>query len=30
MKSSVVFRKLPDLKTRVDRIEKDIESLKKS
>jgi UDP-3-O-[3-hydroxymyristoyl] glucosamine N-acyltransferase len=30
MKSSVVFRKLPDLKNRVDKIEKDIESLKNS
>jgi UDP-3-O-[3-hydroxymyristoyl] glucosamine N-acyltransferase len=28
MKSSVVFRKLPDLKIKVEKIEKDIESLK--
>lgn len=29
MKSSVVFKKLPDLKTKVDKLEKEMESLKK-
>jgi len=30
MKASVIFRKLPELKVKVDSLEKDIESLKKS
>jgi UDP-3-O-[3-hydroxymyristoyl] glucosamine N-acyltransferase len=30
MKSSVIFRKLPELKSKVDSLEKDVESLKKS
>jgi len=30
LKSAVVFKKLPELKTKIDKIEKEIESLKKS
>jgi UDP-3-O-[3-hydroxymyristoyl] glucosamine N-acyltransferase len=30
MRSTVVFKKLPDLKTKVDKLEKEVESLKKS
>jgi UDP-3-O-[3-hydroxymyristoyl] glucosamine N-acyltransferase len=29
LKSSVIFKKLPEMKMKIDRIEKDIESLKK-
>lgn len=29
MKSSVIFKRLPDLKTKIDTLEKDVESLKK-
>jgi len=29
MKSSVLFKRLPELKTKIDTLEKDVESLKK-
>ena len=29
MKSTVLFKRLPEIKTRIDKIEKDVESLKK-
>lgn len=29
LRSSVIFKKLPDLKTKIDKLEKDVESLKK-